>query len=107
MRTCKSRQVTESPGDEGVGSTLISVAVGCGKGIGLAGAAEDSPVEEQAVKMNSPINRILGGFFMGSIGIHPILIRRIVLPASPNGNRSGFSKKRVENSTRFVSRLYE
>lgn len=69
MLTCKPRQVTESPGDEGVGSTLISVAVCCGKRVGLTGAAEESPVEEQAAKMNSPINRILGIFFMGSIAI--------------------------------------
>jgi hypothetical protein len=30
--------------------------------------AEDSPVKEQAVKTNSPINKIFCVLFMGSIG---------------------------------------
>ena len=68
MVTCRSSQVTESPGDEGVGNTMISVAVGCGEAIEVAGAAGDSPEEEQAVKMTSPMKRILGVLFIESNG---------------------------------------
>ena len=60
----------ESPREEGVRDTLTSVTVGCGDAIavGLAGAAEDSPVEEQAVNMSSPINRTPDAFFMADMG---------------------------------------
>ncbi len=55
----------ESPGEVGVGKGLICVAVGPGEVVATAGAVEDSPAEEQAVKMNSPMKRILSVVFMG------------------------------------------
>jgi hypothetical protein len=51
----------------GVGRTLVTGAVDCSEAVALAGVAEVSPEEEQAVKMNSPINRILGVFSTGSL----------------------------------------
>jgi len=56
----------ELPGEAGVGSTLVSVAVG-GGGVVIVTGVTDSPAEEQAVKTNNPINRILDVFFMRSI----------------------------------------
>jgi len=67
--------VIESPGDEGIGRTLISVTVACGEAVAVVEMADDSLVEEQAVKINSPINRILEVFFMEALEIHPIVIR--------------------------------
>jgi hypothetical protein len=59
--TFSSRQVTGSLGEDGVGQTLATVAVGDGITI--------VPVDvgEQAVKMNSPIDRIVGIVLMGNI----------------------------------------
>jgi len=80
MVTCRSRQVIESPAEAGVGSTLISVGVGKGDGTGTT----DSPVEEQAVKTNSPISSICGVLFMGSIGYRSNCNTYIWLPVSLN-----------------------
>ncbi len=55
--------MTESPGEEGVGKGLLWVAVGCGEAV--AETVEDSLAEEQAVKRNSPMKRILSGVFIG------------------------------------------
>jgi hypothetical protein len=71
MVTCKVSQVIVSPGDEGVGNTLISVVAGCEEAIAVAGRVASAPVEEQAVKTNSPINRMLDVFFIG-ISCNPI-----------------------------------
>lgn len=53
--TCKSRQITESLGEAGVGNALTSVAVGRGSGVIVAGELGDAPDEAQAVKMSNPI----------------------------------------------------
>jgi len=66
MLTCRSRQTTESPGEEGVGT---AVGVGCGGAV--VGVTEDSTAGEQAVNRNSPTNKILEVFFMASPG-YPI-----------------------------------
>ena len=50
-----------------MGGTLISIAVAWGDAVIVAGVTDPSG-EEQAVKMNSPIIRIFGVLFMGSIG---------------------------------------
>ena len=66
MVTCRSRQRIGSPGVEGVGSSLTSVAAGCGGAVAAAGVTA-SPEEEQAVKIISPIkvvNRKSVSFFM-------------------------------------------
>jgi len=69
MITCRFRQVIELPGEAGVGSTLVSVAVGGGGAVIVTGVT-DSPAEVQAVKKNSPINRNLDVLCMISI-IYP------------------------------------
>jgi hypothetical protein len=68
--TCKLRQVTKSPGEEGVGNSLISVAVGCGETTTVGGLA-DLPAEAQAVKMKSPMSRMLTIFFIKSPANQP------------------------------------
>jgi hypothetical protein len=55
MLTCRSRQRTGSPGEEGVGKTLLTVAVGFGRPGVLTSVGE----EVQADKTNRPTNRIL------------------------------------------------
>jgi hypothetical protein len=67
--------VIESPDEEGVGRTLMSVAVGCEEIVAVAGAIVDSLALEQALSMNSPMNRKNDVFFIGGNGIYPILIR--------------------------------
>jgi len=64
MLTCRSRQRTGSPGEEGVGKTLLTVAVGCGKPGVLTGVVENPPAEVQADKTNIPANRIVVICFM-------------------------------------------
>jgi len=58
----------ESLIEEGVGNTLNPVTSGCGEAVAVACAAEDSPVEEQAVRMINTITRMLDIFFIGSLG---------------------------------------
>ena len=50
-----------------MGGTLISIAVAWGDAVIVAGVTDPSG-EEQAVKMNNPINRIFGVLFIGMIG---------------------------------------
>src|SRR5215203_4256336 len=71
MVTWRSRQTIESPGDAGVGRTLIGVEVGCGCTVMVTGVTV-SPLEEQAVNMSNPIqifNRTLGSFFMQDVKV--------------------------------------
>jgi hypothetical protein len=66
MDTCRSCHCIESPGDDGVGNTLTSVAVGSGNSVTVTGVA-DGLVDEHAVKINSPIKlfiRLYGIFFI-------------------------------------------
>ncbi len=60
--TCKSRQITESLGEAGVGNALTSVAVGRGSGVIVAGALTFD--EAQAVKMSNPIRGRTNIFFI-------------------------------------------
>jgi hypothetical protein len=59
----------ESPDEAGVGSGLISVAVGWGDRVAGRGVVEVWPAEEQAAKMNNPLNKIATVFFIGCLGI--------------------------------------
>jgi hypothetical protein len=62
----------ESPLDEGVGSILIAVAVGCREVVAVAdGRAVAVRVREQAVKMSSPIRRIASVVFVRNMGGNP------------------------------------
>ena len=69
MVTCNSSHVIEAPGKAGVGSGLISVAVGWRNGVAGRCVVEVWPAEEQAVKMNNPLNKIATVFFIGCLGI--------------------------------------
>jgi len=64
MLTCRSRQRIGSPGEEGVGKTLLTVAVGFGRPGVLTSVGENPPAEVQADKTNRPTNRILVIGFM-------------------------------------------
>ena len=59
----------ESPGEAGVGSSLISVAVGWGEEAAGRGVVEVWFAEAQAAKINSPLNKIAAVFFIGCLGI--------------------------------------
>ena len=72
MLTCRSSQTIESPADEGVGSILVAVAVGCGEAVAVTDGAVVVRRCEQAEKMSSPRRSIAGFFFKGSMGDHPI-----------------------------------
>ena len=59
----------ESPGEAGVGSGLISIAVGWGDRVAGRCVVEVWPAEAQAVKINNPLNKIATVFFIGCLGI--------------------------------------
>jgi len=59
----------ESLGDEGVGGTLIAVAVGWGEGVAVVGVEDDASLQDQAAKISSPKNRNVGSFLKENIGI--------------------------------------
>ena len=58
-----------SPGEAGVGSSFISVAVGWGDGLAGKCVVEVWFAEAQAAKINSPLNKIAAVFFIGCLGI--------------------------------------
>ena len=70
--------------DEGVGSILVAVAVGCGEAVAVTDGAVVVRRCKQAEKMSSPRRRIAGVFFKRSMDDDPILIRRTVSHVSAN-----------------------
>lgn len=73
MVTCRSRQRIELPGDAGVGTTVTSVAVGCGAVV--AAGVGVSPGDVQAVRMRTPRSRRFDVLFMAVVVNGPIVIR--------------------------------
>jgi len=67
MVTRKSSHKIESLEDEGVGGTLVAVAVGDIVGVAVAGTAVGSLAEEQAVISENAMNRNKGDFFIRNI----------------------------------------
>jgi hypothetical protein len=65
MDTCRLPQITESPGEEGVGITMVVVAVGWGNAVAEEGVRAALPARKQAVMSRiSPKARIGIVFFM-------------------------------------------
>src|SRR6185369_8773650 len=91
MVTCNSSHVIEAPGKAGVGSGLISVAVGWRNGVAGRCVVEVWPAEEQAVKMHNPLNKIATVFFIGALEFNPILIRM----SRPSVSRRSLATKKA------------
>jgi hypothetical protein len=68
MLTCSLSHVIVSPGEAGVGSGLIWAAVGWGENVAGRSVVEVWFDEEQAVKINSPLNKIAAVFLIGCLG---------------------------------------